>query len=98
MGSLRTNLAEMQLLVTKAEQLEQRIEERLAACEKRVEELHISWSGSAAAAHRANHEAWQCGAKRAHEALGKLRAATENAHNNYSAAIEANVKMWPDSA
>ena len=60
----------------------------------RVQALHDTWTGSAAAAQLAAHETWRAGAVEVSEALAALRAVASGAHTNYAAAMHANAAMW----
>jgi len=57
--------------------------------------LHETWSGEAAAAQMAHHEAWTRAASEMHDALAELRKAAERAHHNYTGAAQTNSEMWP---
>jgi WXG100 family type VII secretion target len=57
--------------------------------------LHETWSGLAAAAHSEAQRKWEHGDQMLREALGQLETAGRTAHQNYTLAAEANMKMWP---
>jgi WXG100 family type VII secretion target len=59
-----------------------------------VKNLHMTWSGEAAAGHAEAHERWSRGAAMMREALDQLHTAGTGAHGNYSGAMTANQKMW----
>ncbi|CAN5831180.1 pore-forming CpnT exporter EsxE [soil metagenome] len=59
-----------------------------------VKNLHLTWSGEAAAAQSQAHERWSRGAAMMREALDQLHTAGTGAHHNYTGAISANQKMW----
>jgi len=59
-----------------------------------VKNLHISWQGEGAQGHAQAHEQWRNGATLMSEALKKLHQSGTGAHHNYTAAMEANKKMW----
>jgi WXG100 family type VII secretion target len=59
-----------------------------------VKNLHVTWSGEAAAGHAEAHERWSRGAAMMREALGQLHTAGTDARGNYTGAISANQKMW----
>jgi WXG100 family type VII secretion target len=54
----------------------------------------LSWSGAAAAAHRAARERWSRAAAELREALDQLEHGVATAHRNYAAAADANARMW----
>lgn len=60
----------------------------------RVQAVHASWTGDAAAAQAAAHGKWRTGAAEVHEALATLRSIASGAHANYAAAVHANRAMW----
>jgi uncharacterized protein YukE len=62
--------------------------------DRRVQQLHAGWSGTAAAAQAVAHAQWRAGAAEAQEALAVLRSIAATAHANYSAATLANQRMW----
>ena len=59
-----------------------------------VTNLHVTWSGEAAAAHAEAHRLWARGEANMREALARLTAAGNAAHNNYTGAMHANTNMW----
>lgn len=89
----RVELEELLAFVEKLEAFEQRAEAIGARVEAQIADLHASWSGEAAAAHRAQHEEWTAAAAQMREALSDLRAAAHAAHRHYTEAGELNVAM-----
>lgn len=89
----RVDLEELLAFVDKLEAFEQRAEATASRIDGQIAGLHDTWSGEAAAAHRAQHERWMAGAMQMREALGGLRDAANNAHRNYSDAGQTNVDM-----
>jgi WXG100 family type VII secretion target len=61
---------------------------------RRVDALHVSWSGRAAHAQSAAQDDWEAGCRAMHDGLAAMRAAATTAHGNYSDAAGANVRMW----
>lgn len=61
---------------------------------RRVESLHLTWTGAAAAAHDEAQADWHAGFARMREALDDMRRAAAIAHHNYAGAIEANLSTW----
>lgn len=61
---------------------------------RRVDGLHLTWSGEAAAAHREIQSSWAAGFDGMRKALEEMRTAGRAAHENYGAAAAANVRMW----
>ena len=60
----------------------------------RLNSLHGTWTGAAAAAQAAAHAQWRTGAGEVQEALAALRVIATGAHGNYAAAVAANRHMW----
>lgn len=52
------------------------------------------WSGQAAAEQAQAHQQWLQGAEEMRRALVQMRSIAETAHENYSNAVEANLRMW----
>jgi uncharacterized protein YukE len=59
-----------------------------------VSNLHLTWSGEAAAAHVEAHRHWARGETMMREALAQLKAAGKTAHHNYTGVMAANMTMW----
>jgi WXG100 family type VII secretion target len=57
--------------------------------------LHETWSGEAATAHAEAQRRWARGEQMLRDALGQLESAGRTAHQNYTQAMAANMKMWP---
>ncbi|MEV6771221.1 WXG100 family type VII secretion target [Nocardia sp. NPDC051030] len=91
----RTDLTEMQRLIDRAAQIETTVETRLDDIEKRINALHVEWSGLAADAHSAAHTRWVAAARDLHQALQDLRTGTDQARTVYSDVVSTNQKMWP---
>lgn len=60
-----------------------------------VGRLHVTWAGEGAQAQQQAHERWLRGAEQMRAALVDLHEVARTAHGNYTAAVEANVGMWP---
>ncbi|WP_235672930.1 WXG100 family type VII secretion target [Mycolicibacterium hodleri] len=86
-------LDELLAFADKLQAFERRAEALATQIDQRIAGLHETWSGSAATAHRAQHDEWMAGATQMREALAELRAAAHNAHRNYSDATQLNVDM-----
>jgi WXG100 family type VII secretion target len=69
-------------------------ESMLTEIDSLVSNLHVTWSGEAAAAHAEAHQHWARGEAMMREALGQLRAAGATAHGNYTGAMSTNLAMW----
>ena len=66
----------------------------LSEIESTVKNLHITWAGAAAEAHREAHGRWKQGAAQMQEALDRLHRAGSGAHGNFTGVISTNQKMW----
>ena len=69
-------------------------ESMLSEIDSLVGNLHITWTGEAAAAHAEAHRRWTQGEATMREALAQLRDAGHTAHGNYTGAIAKNLSMW----
>lgn len=78
---------------------------RMAACvrtlqdltddvERSIVTLQGTWHGEAAQAQELAHREWEQGLTTMREAIDDLRDKGQTAHDNYAAAVEANVSMW----
>jgi WXG100 family type VII secretion target len=70
------------------------LDQALAHLARVVGELHLTWTGQAAQAHRLAHEEWVGGAREMKDALAVMVAAARRAHGNYNAAASTNADMW----
>ncbi len=89
----RVELEELLVFVDTLRSFEQRAEAIGSRIDGQIADLHTSWSGEAAAAHRANHDEWAAAAAQMREALGQLREAAHTAHRNYTEAVQLNLEM-----
>ena len=89
----RVDLEELLAFVDRLQSFEQRAEAIAARVDGQIATLHDTWAGTAAAAHRAQHDEWMAGAAQMRETLAQLRTAADNAHQNYTDAVRLNVEM-----
>lgn len=89
----RVELEELLGFVDKLQSFEQRAEAIAARVEGEIASLHETWSGEAAAAHRAQHDEWATAASQMREAINQLRDAAHSAHRNYTEAAQLNMDM-----
>ena len=80
--------------ITEMTSFEKTLERQLADLDRAISQLHITWIGEAAAAHREAHAAWRQGADDMKKAIAAMRDAARIAHANYQAAVSANTRMW----
>jgi WXG100 family type VII secretion target len=86
-------LEELLAFVETLHAFEQRADAIAARVDGQIADLHTSWSGDAAAAHRAHHDEWMTAATQMREALAQLREAAHTAHRNYTEAGLLNMAM-----
>lgn len=89
----RVELDELLAFVDSLQAFEQRAEAIAAGVDRQIASLHDTWSGDAAAAHRAQHHEWMAGATQMREAVAHLRDAAHTAHRNYTEAVKYNLEM-----
>jgi WXG100 family type VII secretion target len=89
----RVELEELLAFVGKLEAFEARAEAIAGRVDKQVNDLHATWSGAASDAHRSSHDEWMTAATQMREAAASLRAAADNAHRNYTEAVNTNIEM-----
>lgn len=88
------DLDELRSVISGMEAFERRLQTRLGDLEDVVSELHVTWTGAAASAQRAAHAKLAAAAAEVHQAVVDMRQAAEHAHGSYSAAAQANARMW----
>lgn len=54
----------------------------------------MPWQGETACAHAQWQAQWRAGVEDLQEGLRKIRDSAKTAHENYTSAINANLKMW----
>ncbi|WBP96733.1 WXG100 family type VII secretion target [Mycolicibacterium neoaurum] len=89
----QVELDELVAFVGKLQTFSERAETIAARADSQVGQLHSSWSGDAATAHRSQHDEWMAAAKDMREAVTELRAAAHKAHHHYTEAARLNVEM-----
>ena len=94
MTRFSVDLEELSGVAEEMRAFQKSFEGRLADLDQLVSELHLSWSGEAATAHRQAHELWVTGAQEMHEGLGDMHKAATSAHDNYHSAATSNAQMW----
>lgn len=81
-------------VVDQMSRFDRHLEEALENVDARINQLHATWTGEAAAAHRAAHDQWTRGAAEMRAALDTMRRIAHTAHGNYTEAAAANLSMW----
>lgn len=93
-GRFAVDLAELDDTVALLARGEDTLEAELADVRRQVAGLHADFEGLTAEAHASAQTEWEGGFAQMQEALADLRAAARIAHDNYRAAVEANLSMW----
>lgn len=94
MDGFRVDLDRLADIVDQLTKFDQRIEAALEDVDGRVDRLHTTWTGEAAAQHRRAHAEWQRGVAEMRAGLAEMRRNAEIAHGNYRSAIDSNSRMW----
>lgn len=94
MGAFKVDLDRLDDVIEQLSRFDQRLEAAVADADARVNRLHVTWSGDAAARHRKAHEEWLRGAAEMRAALAVMRQNARTARENYADAAAANVRMW----
>lgn len=89
----RVDLEELLAFVDRLQAFERDAEAIATRVDGQIADLHNTWSGDAADAHRARHDEWMAAAAQMREALARLRAAAHYAHRNYTEAAQLNLDM-----
>lgn len=88
------DLDELRARIEEMTDFERSMLQALDTLEATVARLHLHWTGEAAAAQREAHAAWVRGVHEMREGLATIRTAADRAHANYTAAGDANARMW----
>ena len=89
----RVELDELLAFVEKLEAFGTKAEAIASRVDGQVADLHGTWSGSAADAHRSGHDGWMAGATQMRDTAAELKAAANIAHRNYTDAVATNIAM-----
>lgn len=93
-GAYRVDPAALLAVVDRMAEFESQLEAHLKEAAQSVTRLGSSWYGDAGEAERAAQQRWNDGAAEMRDALARLRAIAEGAHENYSTAAQTNMRMW----
>ncbi|MGH3853821.1 MAG: WXG100 family type VII secretion target [Pseudonocardiaceae bacterium] len=88
------DLAQLAGVIERLDKFDQFLERALEQADQRVNQLHGSWTGEAAAAHLAAHQEWKRGAAEMRAGSATMRSITSTAHSNYTSAVNTNQRMW----
>ena len=70
------------------------LRELAVGLERGLRQLHLTWQGEAAEAHRVAQAAWNEGFREMRDALSRMRQVADTAHRNYTTAAETNQQLW----
>jgi WXG100 family type VII secretion target len=65
---------------------------------RRVDALHLTWSGAAALAQDGAQAEWEAGFRQMRDALAAMQTAAQVAHGNYVDAASTNLRMWEQAS
>ena len=88
------DLDELQQKIDEMAAFEKKMEKALGDLDRVVENLHVTWTGQAAVAHREAHARWAAGMEEMRRGLSEMKDAATRAHGNYTSAVQANSRMW----
>ncbi|MGW4326003.1 WXG100 family type VII secretion target [Nocardia sp. NPDC004573] len=94
-GRYRVDLEQLDAAVDTMQKFGRTVEDWLGEVDRHIADLHLTWASEAATAQRSAHDKWVTGVNEMRENLDELREVARKAHQNYTAAIEANTRMWP---
>jgi WXG100 family type VII secretion target len=94
MTKFSVDLEELAGVAEEMQSFQRSFERRLEDLEKLVSDLHLTWTGQAAAAHLQAHEQWTTGAREMHQGISDMHKAAITAHDNYHSSATSNADMW----
>jgi WXG100 family type VII secretion target len=94
MDGYRVDLDRLADMIDQIGKFDQRIESAVAEVDQRVDRLHTTWIGQAAAEHRRAHAEWMRGVAEMRAGLAEMRRNAGIAHCNYDSAVTTNSRMW----
>ncbi|MCF6387604.1 WXG100 family type VII secretion target [Mycobacterium sp. MBM] len=94
MTKLVVDFAQLQGAVDHMEQFGRDLAETLDEIDQAMAALRANWEGQASETQAQSQQQWEDGAEQMKTALEALRKVAENAHKNYTDAVDKNEKMW----
>lgn len=94
MSGFRVDLDELAAVVGRLDGLVRASEAAVAEADARAQALGRTWQGEAADAQRAVRATWSVSASELVAGMSAMRAAAAQAHSAYSAAVDANLRMF----
>ena len=70
------------------------VDEVLSEIDQAMAALRANWEGQASETQQQSQQQWDDGAEQMRTSLEALRKVAENAHKNYTDAVDKNEKMW----
>lgn len=95
MSGYRVDLVGLGRLIEATTTLESTIEDAVTAIDKQVDELHVSWTGVTAVAHRDAYNTRVRAIADMRTALAELRTKLNAAQQAYGNVGRVNNEMWP---
>lgn len=93
-GRFRVDPNQLADVIDQLARFDKHLEGALGQADAKVDRLHTTWTGAAAAEHKAAHEKWKHGAEQMRAGLNAMRKNAGIAHGNYTNAAETNRTMW----
>jgi WXG100 family type VII secretion target len=91
---LAVDLEMLEELLNRMAAFEQRFAAVRDDVDARVRRVRTVWTGRAADEQAVAHERWVVGAREMHEGLAGLHSVASTARENYTSAVQANLRMW----
>ncbi len=88
------HLEQLSEVIEELERITAELNDALEDADAASHRLHGTWDGDASDAHTLAHTSWSDESHEMATALVEMRSLLRGAHENYSAAVEANTKMW----
>jgi WXG100 family type VII secretion target len=88
----KVDLAALENLITHMEQFTAATDSNVDLIDASVAKM--AWEGDTERAHNQWQAQWRSGIEDLREGLRKIRASAKTAHENYTSAIDANLKIW----
>lgn len=92
--SYRVDLAELARVMESLDAYSKLMKRRLDGLDEAMTDLHVTWDGEAAIAHRVSHQRLMAGAAGVHAGLIAMHRAADRALESYQAGVRANLATW----
>lgn len=94
MTKLVVDFPQLQGAIDHMAQFGREVEEVLAEIDQAMAALRANWEGEASETQAESQRLWDDGAEQMKTSLEALRTVAQNAHKNYTDAVDKNEKMW----